>query len=105
MKTPFDPHRTAWLQFRTDCLSSKLKGTHTEKELLVRLIELSAAKNPHAQSAIKAAKMAYAPDSRMCNSIWEIGAIFAMGDAASPEQTGPAGTDNFGLWREKPRSA
>jgi hypothetical protein len=36
----------------------------------------------------------------MTNSIWITGAIYSMMNVASPSQTGPAGTDNFGLWRD-----
>jgi hypothetical protein len=86
-------------QFQVDLLNSKFKGAHTEKEMIERLILLCQKRNRHALRGIAEAKLCYAPDSRMSNSIWEKGAIYSLTDIAEPTQTGPAGTDNFGLWR------
>ena len=86
-------------QFRVDLLNSKFKGVHTEAQMVERIIELCQKKNRYALQALGAAKLTCTPDSRMKNSVWEKGAIYAMADIATPSQTGPAGTDNFGLWR------
>lgn len=91
---------TEYNQFRVDLLNSKFKGTHTERQMVERLIELYERKNIYALRALEAAKLELAPDSRMANSIWENGAIYQLSDVANPEQTGPKGTDNGGLWRE-----
>lgn len=32
--------------------------------------------------------------------IWEYGATHFMANVATPSQTGPAGTDEYGLWKE-----
>jgi hypothetical protein len=90
-------------QFQVDLLNSKFKGTHTEREMVERLIKLCDAKNPFALRGLEATKLVCAPDSRMKNSIWDSGAIYHMAAVETPEQTGPQGTDNFGLWRYSSR--
>lgn len=90
-------------QFQVDLLNSKFKGTHSEREMVERLIKLCEANNPFALRGLQSAKLVYAPDSRMKNSIWETGAIYQMAAVETPEQTGPQGTDNFGLWRYSKR--
>lgn len=87
-------------QFHVDLLNSKFKGTHTERQMIERLIELYQNGNRYALRALADAKLVNTPDSRMRNSIWQIGAIYSVADVAMPSQTGPTGTDNFGLWRE-----
>lgn len=87
-------------RFWVDLLNSKYKGSHTEQQMVERLIQLCQKGNKYARRGLAEAKLAYAPDSRMSNSIWKSGAIYKMADVSSPSQTGPAGTDNFGLWRE-----
>jgi hypothetical protein len=95
-----DDEAREYQQFRVDLLRSKFKGSHTESQMVERLIQLCQKGNKYALRGLADAKLAYAPDSRMANSIWESGAIYKMADVSSPSQTGPAGTDNFGLWRE-----
>lgn len=95
-----DPDLQEYQNFYVDLLNSKFKGTHTEAQMVERLVELCKKKNTYALRAVRNAKLIYAPDSRMSNSIWTTGAIYQLGNAAAPEQTGPAGTDNFGLWRD-----
>lgn len=87
-------------QFRVDLLNSKFKGTHTEEQMIERLIQLCQKGSRHALKGLATAQLTSAPDSRMSNSIWKTGAIYGMVDVSTPSQTGPAGTDNFGLWRE-----
>lgn len=86
--------------FRVDLLNSKFKGAHTEREMIERLIDLCQRNNRHALRALAAAKLELAPDARMANSIWSTGAIYHLSNIATPEQTGPQGTDSSGLWRE-----
>ncbi len=89
-----------YAQFRVDLLNSKFKGTHTERQMVERLIDLcQRKKNRYALCAVADAKLTYAPDARMSNSIWETGAIYHIENVAIPSQTGPAGTDSSGLWR------
>ena len=88
-------------QFRVDLLNSKFKGTHTEAQMIERLIQLCQQKNKFALHAISEARLTLAPDARMQNSVWATGAIYGLADIANPLQTGPAGTDNFGLWQPK----
>jgi hypothetical protein len=94
-----DSEAKEYPQFKVDLLNSKFKGTHTETQMIERLIQLCQKKNRYALRGVAEAKLTYAPDSRMSNSVWKNGAIYAMCNVASPSQTGPAGTDNFGLWR------
>lgn len=94
-----DNEAKQYQQFRVDLLNSKFKGTHSEQQMIERLIELRRTKNRYALRALEEAKLSCSPDSRMVNSIWVTGAIYSMANVASPSQTGPAGTDNSGLWR------
>lgn len=94
-----DDEAKEYQQFRVDLLNSKFKDSHSEQQMIERLMELCRTKNRFALRGLAEAKLAYAPDSRMANSIWESGAIYSMINVASPSQTGPAGTDHFGLWR------
>lgn len=94
-----DDEAMEYQQFRVDLLNSKFKGTHSEQQMIERLIQLCQKRNRYALRGLENAKLTYAPDSRMVNSIWQSGAIYAMTNVASPSQTGPDGTDNFGLWR------
>ena len=94
-----DDEDREYRQFQVDLLNSKFKGTHTETEMIERLIELYRKGNRHARRGLENAKLILAPDSRASNSIWKTGAIYDMVDVASPTQSGPAGTDHFGLWR------
>jgi hypothetical protein len=94
-----DPEFHEYQQFRVDLLNSKFKGTYTEEQMIERLICICTKKNKYALRAIEEAKLNCAPDSRMLNSIWTKGAIYSMANIATPSQTGPAGTDNYGLWR------
>jgi hypothetical protein len=87
-------------QFRVDLLNSKFNGVHSEQQMIERLFELCRTKNRYALRGLEDAKLSCSPDSRMTNSIWITGAIYSMMNVASPSQTGPAGTDNFGLWRD-----
>ena len=97
--TPDDEDRE-YREFQVDLLNSKFKGTHTETEMIERLVALYRKGNRHARRGLQNAKLTLAPDSRASNSVWKEGAIYNMVDVASPTQTGPAGTDNAGLWRE-----
>jgi hypothetical protein len=94
-----DPDLHEYQQFYVELLNSKFKGSHTEAQMVERLIGLCQRKNKYALRALESAKLSCAPDSRMSNSIWASGAIYGMVNVAAPSQTGPSGTDNFGLWR------
>ena len=77
--------KRVYLQFQTDLLQSKFKGTHTEAQMVERLVLLCENKNKYALRGLATAKLVCSPDSRMGNSIWEKGAIYRMeGIAADP---------------------
>jgi hypothetical protein len=93
--------QTAWNEFRVDLLKSKFQGAPTETELIDRLNALLKRRNPFAIRAANLAKLINDPDGNIVpNRVWEIGAIYGLADVQMPTQTGPAGTDNFGLWRD-----
>ena len=95
-----DSEKTEYNQFLVDLLNSKFKGASTKQEMIERLDDLCKRNNKHALRAQSREKLERAPDSRMANSIWKTGPIYHAADIANPEQTGPQGTDNYGLWRE-----
>lgn len=68
--------------------------------MIERLVKLCQNHNRFALKGLADAKLTYAPDSRMANSVYSKGAIYSMSNVASPSQSGPVGTDHFGLWRD-----
>ena len=87
-------------QFYADLLASKWKGSNTEDQMIERLIGLCERRNMYALRARDHAKLTYAPNAFKANSVYANGAIYRMENIATPTQTGPAGTDSHGLWRE-----
>ena len=87
-------------QLQVDLLASKFKGSHTEAELVERLASLCQRKNKYATRALKRAKLWLAPNPIKANSFYGSAANLESSNVATPRQTGPAGTDNFGLWRD-----
>lgn len=73
-----DQEEKAYRQFQVDLLNSRFKGTHTEAEMIERLMVLCAARNRFALQGLANAKLACPPDSRMANSVWANGEIYKM---------------------------
>lgn len=90
-------------QFRIDLLNSKFNKTHTEGQMLDRLRELCLKGNVYALRGLEDSKLSGSSYAIMANPIYKTGAIYDMADVSSPLQTGPLGTDHFGLWREAGR--
>ena len=84
MKNSTDEDTIEYRTFQVDLLNAKFKGTHTEREMVERLITLCAKQNRHALRALNETKMVLSPDSRMNNSIWASGAIYTLTDISSP---------------------
>lgn len=92
-----DPDRIEYNQFRVDLLNSKFKGSHTEAQMIERLMDLYARRNKYAVKALVDARLVLGPDSRMSNSIWESGQIYNVIPIGYCEQ--PEGTQYSGLWK------
>jgi hypothetical protein len=90
-------------QFMADLLNAKFNKTHTEGQMVEKLIQLCQNGNVYALRDLEKAKLSDSSGAIMANPIYKTGAIFDMTDISSPLQTGPVGTDNFGLWREEGR--
>lgn len=90
-------------QFLADLLNSKFNKAYTERQMVERLMQLCQKGNAYALRGQEDAKLAGSPDAIMANPIYITGAIYDMADVSSPSQTGPVGTDHFGLWREEGR--
>lgn len=74
---------TEYRQFQVDLLNSRFKGTHTEAQMVDRLMKLCEKKNRFALEGLANAKLVCTPDSRMANSVWDKGAIYRMQSIAS----------------------
>lgn len=87
-------------QFHANLLSSHFKSAFTEEQLLAQLAELLKSKNIHAVRAVEEFKNERYPSSSMSSSVWDSLKAHGWKDVANPSQTGPANTDNYGLWRK-----
>jgi len=89
-----------WSEFRVEILKSKFKGAPTEAQLLERLKAMVARRNTFAIRAARTAKMLNTASGKLWPTrFWEKGALYNLYDIQMPHRTGPAGTDEAGLWR------
>lgn len=87
-------------QFYVDLLNAKFNGKYTEEEIVEKLNKLIKYKDPNALKAMAEVKLAFAPDKRTISSVYDKGSVASMTNVANPTQSGPAGTDHFGLYRD-----
>jgi hypothetical protein len=90
---------SAWSTFRVDSLNAKHRGAPSEIEISDRFNALLKGGNVYALRALREARMADPSEFIPPNRIWKLAEIHELTDVKRPKQTGPAGTDNFGLWR------